>query len=163
MSIKASHYSSLQPGHIRAAAGRDVDGGGVTREGGWGGGGCVLLSLCLKQVSPKYTKQFSYLRTVERIAALFLRFLGVKGNMRLGPTNFRTFIRNCKLSNSNLSMASVDIVYIDITRRWANMLPDSREAGMSLQVFVEAFFYPAQRRFKSLCWRCVRLSWRTRE
>ncbi|XP_039856315.1 tubulin polyglutamylase TTLL11 isoform X2 [Simochromis diagramma] len=52
----------------------------------------TLPSLCLKQVYPKYSKQFNYLRLVERIAALFIRFLGVKGNMRLGPTAFRTFI-----------------------------------------------------------------------
>ncbi|KAL7376504.1 hypothetical protein ABVT39_009432 [Epinephelus coioides] len=110
----------------------------------------ALPSLCLKQVYPKYTKQFNYLRLVERIAALFIRFLGVKGNMRLGPTAFRTFIRTCKLSNSNFSMASVDILYIDITRRWAGTMPDSREAGMGLQAFVEAFFYLAGRRFKSL-------------
>ncbi|XP_021446272.1 tubulin polyglutamylase TTLL11 isoform X1 [Oncorhynchus mykiss] len=117
---------------------------------GAGEEGRVLPSMCLKQVFPKYTKQFSYLRTVERITALFLRFLGVKGNMRLGPTGFRTFIRNCKLSNSHFSMATVDILYIDVTRRWASMLPGSREAGMGLQAFVEAFFYLAQRRFKSL-------------
>ncbi|XP_072228049.1 tubulin polyglutamylase TTLL11 isoform X2 [Leuresthes tenuis] len=109
-----------------------------------------LPSLCLKQVYPKYTKQFNYLRLVERIAALFIRFLGVKGNMRLGPTAFRTFIRTCKLSNSNFTMASVDILYIDITRRWSGAVPDSREAGMGLQAFVEAFFYLAGRRFKSL-------------
>ncbi|XP_061118400.1 tubulin polyglutamylase TTLL11 isoform X2 [Conger conger] len=91
--------------------------------------GNVLPSLCLKQVFPKYTKQFSYLRLVERIAALFVRFLGVKGTMRLGPTGFRTFIRNCKLSSTSLSMASVDILYIDITRRWTGMVSDSREAA----------------------------------
>ncbi|KAM6975609.1 tubulin polyglutamylase TTLL11 [Tautogolabrus adspersus] len=109
-----------------------------------------LPSLCLKQVYPKYTKQFNYLRLVERTAALFIRFLGVKGNMRLGPTAFRTFIRTCKLSNSNFTMASVDILYIDITRRWSGAAPDSREAGMGLQAFVEAFFILAGRRFKSL-------------
>ncbi|XP_047228160.1 tubulin polyglutamylase TTLL11 isoform X2 [Girardinichthys multiradiatus] len=86
-----------------------------------------LPPLCLKQVYPKYTKQFNHLRLVERIAALFIRFLGVKGNMRLGPTAFRTFIRTCKLSNSNFTMASVDILYIDITRRWSCALPESRE------------------------------------
>ncbi|XP_047425445.1 tubulin polyglutamylase TTLL11 [Mugil cephalus] len=108
----------------------------------------TLPSLCLKQVYPKYTKQFNYLRLVERIAALFIRFLGVKGNMRLGPTAFRTFIRTCKLSNSTFTMASVDILYIDITRRWSGAMPDSREAGMGLQAFVEAFFYLAARKFK---------------
>ncbi|KAL2099888.1 hypothetical protein ACEWY4_004282 [Coilia grayii] len=110
----------------------------------------ALPSLCLKQVFPKYTKQFNYLRMVDRITAIFLRFLGVKGTMRMGPTAFRTFIRNCKLSNTSFTMASVDILYIDIMRRWAGALPDSKEAGMPLQAFVEAFFYLAGRRFKSL-------------
>ncbi|TRY59528.1 hypothetical protein DNTS_012227 [Danionella cerebrum] len=98
----------------------------------------ALPSLCLKQVFPKYTKQFNYLRVVDRISGIFLRFLGVKGTMRLGPTGFRTFIRqvfspgaqeNCKLSSNSFSMASVDILYIDITRRWTGTLPESREAG----------------------------------
>ncbi|XP_024918355.1 tubulin polyglutamylase TTLL11 isoform X2 [Cynoglossus semilaevis] len=110
----------------------------------------TLPSLCLKQVYPKYSKQFNYLRLLERIASLFLRFLGVKGNMRLGPTAFRMFIRTCKLSSSYFTMASVDILYIDITRRWSGMTPDSREAGMGLQAFVKAFFHLAARRFKSL-------------
>ncbi|XP_028830659.1 tubulin polyglutamylase TTLL11 isoform X2 [Denticeps clupeoides] len=110
----------------------------------------ALPSLCLKQVFPKYTKQFNYLRLVEHIATLFLRFLGVKGTMRMGPTAFRTFIRNCKLTSSSFTMASVDILYIDITRRWTGTLPDSKEAGMCLQAFVEAFFYLAGRRYRGV-------------
>ncbi|NXA03166.1 TTL11 polyglutamylase, partial [Sapayoa aenigma] len=109
-----------------------------------------LPSLCLKQVFPKYSKQFNYLRLVDRVAALFIRFLGVKGTTKLGPTGFRTFIRNCKLSNSNFSMAAVDILYIDITRRWNSMGIDHKESGMCLQAFVEAFFCLAQKKYKSL-------------
>ncbi|NXL88691.1 TTL11 polyglutamylase, partial [Alectura lathami] len=109
-----------------------------------------LPSLCLKQVFPKYAKQFSYLRLVDRVAALFIRFLGVKGTTKLGPTGFRTFIRNCKLSNSSFSMASVDILYIDITRRWNSMGIDHKESGMCLQAFVEAFFCLAQKKYKAL-------------
>ncbi|KAM6243631.1 tubulin polyglutamylase TTLL11 isoform 2-T4 [Porphyrio hochstetteri] len=89
-----------------------------------------LPSLCLKEVFPKYAKQFNYLRLVDRVAALFIRFLGVKGTTKLGPTGFRTFIRNCKLSNSNFTMASVDILYIDITRRWNNMGIDHKESEL---------------------------------
>ncbi|XP_074067755.1 tubulin polyglutamylase TTLL11 isoform X2 [Macrotis lagotis] len=107
-----------------------------------------LPSICLKQVFPKYAKQFNYLRLVDRMANLFIRFLGIKGTTRLGPTGFRTFIRNCKLSGSNFSMASVDILYIDITRRWNSMGLEQKESGMCLQAFVEAFFVLAQRRFK---------------
>ncbi|NXE92029.1 TTL11 polyglutamylase, partial [Menura novaehollandiae] len=110
----------------------------------------ALPSLCLKQVFPKYAKQFNYLRLVDRVAALFIRFLGVKGTTKLGPTGFRTFIRNCKLSNSNFSMAAVDILYIDITRRWNSMGIDHKESGMCLQAFVEAFFCLAQKKYKSL-------------
>ena len=53
-----------------------------------------LPSICLKQVFPKYAKQFNYLRLVDRMANLFIRFLGLKGTMKLGPTGFRTFIRS---------------------------------------------------------------------
>ncbi|KAG7477259.1 hypothetical protein MATL_G00092250 [Megalops atlanticus] len=144
MSLPLGNSSELQEDILEAGSPDKAEpGDGVLVENS-------LPSLCLKQVFPKYTKQFNYLRTVERIAALFMRFLGVKGTMRMGPTGFRTFIRNCKLSGSSLSMASVDILYIDITRRWAGMVSDSREAGMGLQAFVEAFFYLAQRRFKGL-------------
>ncbi|XP_066112415.1 tubulin polyglutamylase TTLL11 isoform X4 [Saccopteryx bilineata] len=109
-----------------------------------------LPSICLKQVFPKYAKQFNYLRLVDRMANLFIRFLGIKGTMKLGPTGFRTFIRNCKLSSSSLSMAAVDILYIDITRRWNSMTMDQRDSGMCLQAFIEAFFFLAQRKFKML-------------
>ncbi|XP_069097784.1 tubulin polyglutamylase TTLL11 isoform X2 [Pleurodeles waltl] len=109
-----------------------------------------LPSPCLKQVFPKYAKQFTYLRVVERVASLFIRFLGIKGMKKMGPTGFRMFIRNCKLTNSNFSMASVDILYIDITRRWNSLVLDQRESGMCLQAFVEAFLYLAQRKFKTL-------------
>ncbi|XP_033283155.1 tubulin polyglutamylase TTLL11 isoform X8 [Orcinus orca] len=88
-----------------------------------------LPSICLKQVFPKYAKQFNHLRLVDRMANLFIRFLGIKGTMKLGPTGFRTFIRNCKLSSSSLSMAAVDILYIDITRRWNSMTVDQRDSG----------------------------------
>lgn len=55
-----------------------------------------LPSICLKQVFPKYAKQFNYLRLVDRMANLFIRFLGIKGSMKLGPTGFRTFIRSVR-------------------------------------------------------------------
>ncbi|XP_071383332.1 tubulin polyglutamylase TTLL11 [Centroberyx affinis] len=151
----------MDPGHKKPSLsqaragpepGEEIPMDAASQEKGQDDGG-ALPSLCLKQVYPKYTKQFNYLRLMERITALFIRFLGVKGNMRLGPTAFRTFIRNCKLSNSNFSMASVDILYIDITRRWSGSMPDSKEAGMGLHAFVEAFFYLAGRRFKSLAMR----------
>ncbi|KAJ6651706.1 hypothetical protein lerEdw1_020696, partial [Lerista edwardsae] len=88
-----------------------------------------LPAPCLKQLLPKYAKQFGYLRLVERIAALFVRFLGVKGTTKLGPTGFRTFVRNAKLSNSGFSMAAADILYIDITRKSSSLGLDQRDAG----------------------------------
>ncbi|XP_061459622.1 tubulin polyglutamylase TTLL11 isoform X1 [Rhineura floridana] len=111
----------------------------------------AVPSICLKQVFPKYAKQFDYLRLVDRIATLFIRFLGVKGTMKLGATAFRMFIRNSKISNSGFSMAAADILYIDITRRGSGSLSmDQRDTGMGLQAFVEAVCFLAQRRYKSL-------------
>ncbi|NWT18719.1 TTL11 polyglutamylase, partial [Vireo altiloquus] len=109
----------------------------------------ALPSVCLRQVFPKYASYFNHLCLMDKVAALFIHFLGVKGTTRLGPTGFRTFIRNCKLSNSNFSMAAVDILYIDITRRWNSMSID-KESGMCLQAFVEAFFSLARKKYKLL-------------
>lgn len=61
-----------------------------------------LPAICLKQVFPKFSKQFTYLRLVERIAALFIRFLGVRGTTKLGPTSFRTFVRSGALLRKHL-------------------------------------------------------------
>ncbi|XP_048469282.1 tubulin polyglutamylase TTLL11 [Rhincodon typus] len=121
---------------------QDTNGTPSSKEQNWS-------PLCLKQVFPKYSRQFSYLLIVDRIALLFIRFLGIKGSMKLGPTGFRTFIRTCKLSNSNLSMASVDILYIDIARRWNIIRGDRGESGMCFQAFMEAIFHLAQRRYKT--------------
>ncbi|NWY74107.1 TTL11 polyglutamylase, partial [Erithacus rubecula] len=158
------HVSHLPQGHpvkpgscrrtlsvlvFRRCPGWERPGPGEELPGAAAGAEAALPSLCLKQVFPKYAKQFSYLRLVDRVAALFIRFLGVKGTTKLGPTGFRTFIRNCKLSNSNFSMAAVDILYIDITRRWNSMGIDHKESGMCLQAFVEAFFCLAQKKYKS--------------
>ncbi|XP_040261364.1 tubulin polyglutamylase TTLL11 [Bufo bufo] len=107
-----------------------------------------LPPLCLKQLYPKYSKQFSHLRVLERITSLFIRFLGVKGSMRMGPTGFRTFIWSCQLSGGSFSMAAGDILYIDITRRWNSQ--EHKESGMCLQAFFEAFFHLARRRYKGL-------------
>ncbi|XP_060126131.1 tubulin polyglutamylase TTLL11 isoform X2 [Zootoca vivipara] len=106
-------------------------------------------SICLRELYPKLAKEFDYLRLVERIAALFIRFLGVKGTTKLGPTGFRMFIRNSKLSNSEFSMASADILYIDITKKQHGLATD-RDARMDLHTFVEAICFLAQRRYKSL-------------
>lgn len=37
--------------------------------------------------------------------------------------------RNCKLSSGSLSMASVDILYIDVTRKWNSLALDKRDSG----------------------------------
>uniref|UniRef100_A0A5F9DQX7 Tubulin polyglutamylase TTLL11 n=1 Tax=Oryctolagus cuniculus TaxID=9986 RepID=A0A5F9DQX7_RABIT len=74
----------------------------------------------------------------------------IRDTLRLmDPLRKKRDNQNCKLSGSSLSMAAVDILYIDITRRWNSMALDQRDSGMCLQAFVEAFFFLAQR--KSSC------------
>ncbi|XP_057354976.1 tubulin polyglutamylase TTLL11 isoform X3 [Manis pentadactyla] len=75
----------------------------------------------------------------------------IRDTLRLmDPLKKKRENQNCKLSSSSLSMASVDILYIDITRRWNSVTLDQRDSGMCLQAFTEACFYLAQRKFKML-------------
>ena len=43
-------------------------------------------------------------------------------------------------------MASIDILYIDITRRWNINLPEGTAAGMVFGAFLEAFFTIARKK-----------------
>lgn len=43
-------------------------------------------------------------------------------------------------------MASIDIMYIDITRRWNIDLPEGMAAGMQFGAFLEAFFRIARQK-----------------
>ncbi|XP_076999178.1 tubulin polyglutamylase TTLL11 isoform X3 [Tamandua tetradactyla] len=75
----------------------------------------------------------------------------IRDTLRLmDPLKKKRENQNCRLSSSSLSMAAVDILYIDITRRWNSMTLDQRDSGMCLQAFIEAFFYLAQKKFKML-------------
>nr|XP_051711600.1 tubulin polyglutamylase TTLL11 isoform X5 [Oryctolagus cuniculus] len=59
----------------------------------------------------------------------------IRDTLRLmDPLRKKRDNQNCKLSGSSLSMAAVDILYIDITRRWNSMALDQRDSGTYLMV-----------------------------
>ncbi|XP_078605700.1 tubulin polyglutamylase TTLL11-like isoform X1 [Branchiostoma floridae x Branchiostoma japonicum] len=106
--------------------------------------------LVLLELYPRLQKQYEHFRLVERIAALFCQFVGIRCTTRMGPTGFRTFTRTCKLHSNGLTTAAIDILYIDMARRWAHAIPD-RTAGLCFQGFIDAFFYIAKRKYFSRC------------
>ncbi|XP_032492169.1 tubulin polyglutamylase TTLL11 isoform X3 [Phocoena sinus] len=54
----------------------------------------------------------------------------IRDTLRLmDPFKKKRESQNCKLSSGSLSMAAVDILYIDITRRWNSMTVDQRDSG----------------------------------
>uniref|UniRef100_A0A1I8F6H0 Tubulin--tyrosine ligase-like protein 9 n=1 Tax=Macrostomum lignano TaxID=282301 RepID=A0A1I8F6H0_9PLAT len=69
----------------------------------------------------------------------------MRTNLKLGSTAFRNFARKCRLQESGLPLASVDIMYIDMQRRWEYLSSDPT-AGLCFQGFVEAFFKIAEQR-----------------
>ncbi|GFN73517.1 tubulin polyglutamylase ttll11 [Plakobranchus ocellatus] len=80
---------------------------------------------CLKEIFPAvYGDSYEEQRIVERLADIFITCLGVKGCLRLGPTMFRLFARKCRLNRKGITNAAIDILYIDMQRRWEYMNPD---------------------------------------
>ncbi|XP_070532209.1 tubulin polyglutamylase TTLL11-like [Ptychodera flava] len=103
---------------------------------------------CLEELFPaKYGEQYEFVRILERIAYLFNHFLGIRGTLRMGPTGFRTFTRRCKLCVNGLSTAAVDILYIDMARKWNALNPEGT-SGLCYDGFVEAFSIIANRKFR---------------
>ncbi|XP_022084237.1 tubulin polyglutamylase TTLL11-like [Acanthaster planci] len=124
----------------------DEEGGGGAKEGEkeeWED------DSCLEEIWPqKFGECYSHLRVMEHVAGLFNRFLGVRGAHRMGATGFRMFSRKCKLCTNGITMAGIDIMYIDITRRWTLDNPEGVSTGMCFGAFLEAFFTLAQRKFR---------------
>ncbi|KAJ8299907.1 hypothetical protein KUTeg_021426 [Tegillarca granosa] len=120
---------------------------------------------CLKQLYPAiYEEEYEHLRILERVAALFIFCLGVRGTQRIGPTGFRTFarycvnvflflIRRCRLNRKGITNAAIDILYIDLQRRWDHMNPERTSgiyifiSGLCFQGFLDACIEIARRRF----------------
>ena len=58
------------------------------------------------------------------------------------------FCRKCKLCSNGITMAAIDIMYIDITRRWTLDSHEGIGAGMCFGAFLEGFFSIATRKFR---------------
>eukprot|EP00057_Strongylocentrotus_purpuratus_P008214 XP_011662688.1 PREDICTED: tubulin polyglutamylase TTLL11 [Strongylocentrotus purpuratus] len=119
-----------------------------------------LYDSCLEEIWPrKFSSNYEHLRIVERVAAFFNLFLGVRGAHRVGATGFRTFCRKCKLCGGGFSTAAADIMYIDVARRWNERTCEGVAAGMCFGAFLEAFFLIAKRKMRgeTLCERVVAL------
>ncbi|KAL8589663.1 hypothetical protein ACOMHN_016047 [Nucella lapillus] len=102
---------------------------------------------CLRAVFPAvYGEALQRLRVTERLADLFIACLSVRGCLRLGPTAFRMFARKCRLNRKGMNNASIDILYIDMQRKWEFLNPD-RTSGLCFQGFVDACLEMARRKF----------------
>ncbi len=66
--------------------------------------------------------------------------------MQSFPSSLISNYRRCKLGKGSLTMASIDIMYIDVTRRWNADLPEGTAGGMVFGAFLEAFFLIARKK-----------------
>ncbi|XP_067943435.1 tubulin polyglutamylase TTLL11-like [Watersipora subatra] len=92
-----------------------------------------------------YSEDFNKLRILERVAALYQASLGIHES-QLSANSFRMFARKCRLNhqNNSLTVAALDILFIEIQRRWADCQSTS-QPGLSFQAFLEAFMTIARR------------------
>ncbi|XP_063422451.1 tubulin polyglutamylase TTLL11-like isoform X1 [Mytilus trossulus] len=110
---------------------------------------------CLKHIYPAiYDDEFERLRLLERVAELFRFCLGVRGSLRIGPTGFRTFARKCRLNRRGMTNASIDIMYIDMQRKFDHMNPErtsdnkpKKTVGLCFQGFLSSCLEIARRKF----------------
>jgi len=100
---------------------------------------------------------------LNRAAAVFIYFNGIKPSLRISATAFRNMARRCRIAEQG-SMPSIDILFIDIMRQWQsysfghlspfydtlqtrNHVTRHQPAGLPFQGFLEALFKIASSRF----------------
>ncbi|XP_074653946.1 tubulin polyglutamylase TTLL11-like isoform X2 [Tubulanus polymorphus] len=119
----------------------------------------------LEQIYPvKYAARYEHLKLFDRVTSIFQNCLGVKGSMRMGSSGFRTFTRKCQLVSGNLTNADMDLIFLEMQRKWEHMNPERtsggnhrhslptyciQKPGLSFQGFIDAFIMIAKRKFYS--------------
>ncbi|XP_053381154.1 tubulin polyglutamylase TTLL11-like isoform X2 [Mercenaria mercenaria] len=102
---------------------------------------------CLKMLYPEpLAKKYECLRIYEKLAEVFIVSLGVRAAQRLGPTGFRTFARKCRLNKKGITNATIDILFIDMQRKWEHVNPE-RTTGLGFRGFLDACHEIARRKF----------------
>ncbi|XP_076807145.1 uncharacterized protein LOC143450469 isoform X1 [Clavelina lepadiformis] len=92
---------------------------------------------------------------INRVAAVFIYFNGVKRSLRINATAFRNMARNCKLCDQG-AMPAIDILFIDVLRQCQQYASEQgspfyhlqSSMGLPFQGFLEAMFRIAKARFK---------------
>merc|ERR1719494_426026 len=74
---------------------------------------------CFTQLYPRLAHQYDHLMVFDKCADLFQNAVGVRMNNRMGPTAFRMLARRCKLYEFGISLAGIEILYIDVCRRYS--------------------------------------------
>ena len=70
---------------------------------------------------------------MDRVASLFYCGVGVRGSLRMAMTGLRNLTRKCQLIDVVVTNADLDILYLEMTKRWSSM-------GLCYQAFVEIVF-----------------------
>ena len=76
---------------------------------------------------------------MDRVASLFYCGVGVRGSLRMAMTGLRNLTRKCHLIDVVVTNADLDILYLEMTKRWSSM-------GLCYQAFVEIVFQLASKR-----------------
>ncbi|KAK6167216.1 hypothetical protein SNE40_021304 [Patella caerulea] len=102
---------------------------------------------CLREIYPSlYGTDYHPLHLLEKMADMFMSCIGIRGSSRLSSSGFRLFTRKCKLVGKGITNATIDLIYIDLQRKWENL---SQERGLNFAGFVDACTDLASRKFLS--------------
>ncbi|XP_063724876.1 tubulin polyglutamylase TTLL11-like isoform X2 [Symsagittifera roscoffensis] len=107
---------------------------------------------CLYLVYNCADSSLDYLRFMEQLVTVYVFVLGTRSN-RGSQSAFRSFMRKTKLASSGAgaSSASVDLLFIKMTKRWfpsGTSSSSSSNPGLNFDSFVDTFLELASRRYK---------------
>ncbi|ESO83764.1 hypothetical protein LOTGIDRAFT_53477, partial [Lottia gigantea] len=106
---------------------------------------------CLKEIFPSiYGAECQHLHIMEILSNMFMSCLSVRGSSRLTSSAFRLFTRKSKIISKGITNATVDIIYIDVQRKWEHFNHDKTTGNcLNFNGFVDACHELAKKKFPS--------------
>ncbi|CAF1216735.1 unnamed protein product, partial [Didymodactylos carnosus] len=104
----------------------------------------------LKLIYPStYKSKYRHLFLLDKIAYIYIKIVVMMGYKRMTAIQFRNFAQICGIINDFITRESIDILYVQMLRKWQQFILKTTSSGLPFGAFIEAFFLLSQRKFPS--------------
>ncbi|CAF0994912.1 unnamed protein product [Adineta ricciae] len=98
-------------------------------------------------LSPNNQTNYEHLFVIDKIADIFIRLVIPTGSKLMTGTQLRNFVSLCGIIDETIASSSIDILYVQLLKKWQQLITKTTLTGLPFAAFIEACFILSQRKY----------------